>query len=107
MQYPDLVRIVDVSGERLRRAEQTADGKQQSDGSDQLTAIVQYIAALAERQNIRRLRGPWMPPLPEHVPYHTVLKAPRFDGSTWISMQHRIMRSTAHRSPARRPSCTH
>ncbi len=83
VQYPDLVRIVDVSGERLRRAEQTADGRQQTVGSDQLTAIVQYIAALAERQNIRRLRGPWMPPLPEHVPYHTVLKAPRFDGSTW------------------------
>lgn len=82
-QYPDLVRVVDVSGERLRRAEHTERTARQEVGGDQLTAVVRYIAALAEKLKIRRLAGPWMPPLPETVAYADVLSAPRFDGERW------------------------
>ena len=81
-QYPDLVRIVDVSGERLRRKESDTVTDGQSD-SDQLTAVVSAIAAIAADHGIKRRRGPWLPPLPEIVPTDCFGAAVRFDGTGW------------------------
>ncbi len=80
--YPDLVRIVDVSGERIQRSENIG-GNKSSSGTDQLTAIVDYIADMAERRGIERLDGPWMPPLPETLSIHSLDIHPRFNGKEW------------------------
>ncbi len=81
--YPDLVRIVDVSGERIQRSG-NAGGNRSSSGTDQLTAIVDHIAYMAERHGIERLDGPWMPPLPEMLSVHSLDIHPRFNGKEWL-----------------------
>ncbi|MCR4609914.1 MAG: type VII secretion protein EssC [Eubacterium sp.] len=87
--YPDLVRIVDVTGERIQRSG-NAGGNKSETGTDQLTAIVDSIADMAERNGIERLTGPWMPPLPEMLSIQSLGIQPRFNGKEWLGEAERF-----------------
>ncbi|MBM4430091.1 MAG: type VII secretion protein EssC, partial [Chloroflexi bacterium] len=50
----------------------------------QLQAVVQYIQQVAAKENILRLRGPWLPPLPDEVVLDDLRRgAGGWDGQTW------------------------
>ncbi|RLB23012.1 MAG: hypothetical protein DRG71_06485, partial [Deltaproteobacteria bacterium] len=49
----------------------------------QLDAVIAHIQEVTERAGIRPLRGPWLPPLPEHVTLEDVRLAEGWDGQTW------------------------
>lgn len=80
--YPDLVRIVDVSGERIQRGNTSGDRKNTAD-TDQLTAVVNHIVGIAKSRGIEQLDGPWMPPLPEMLSVQEICSKLRFNGKEW------------------------
>ncbi len=93
-QFPDLVRIVQVSGERLPRkdADTVTSGTAGAPGDDQLTAIVSAIASLAKQNGIKRLNGPWMPQLPEVITTDSLGVPARFSGKEWTGSSEGIFR---------------
>lgn len=53
----------------------------------QLQALVAYLHELAQREGIARLRGPWLPPLPEQVWLDEVRPPTGWNGQTWLPEQ--------------------
>ena len=49
----------------------------------QLEALVGYLRDQAEAAGVRRLRGPWLPPLPETLTLDEVRPASGWDGRSW------------------------
>ncbi|MCS7039874.1 MAG: type VII secretion protein EssC, partial [Caldilineales bacterium] len=49
----------------------------------QLQALVAFLKGVAQRQGIQSLPGPWLPPLPEHLPLDQVRPGEGFDGRRW------------------------
>lgn len=49
----------------------------------QLEALVGYLRDQAQAAGIARLRGPWLPPLPESVTLAEVAPPPAWDGQAW------------------------
>ena len=49
----------------------------------QLKAVVSHIREEARRAGIRRLQGPWLEPLPEHLALEDVRPVGGWDGKTW------------------------
>lgn len=50
----------------------------------QLQVFIEHVAAAAQRAGIRRLQGPWLPPLPEHLELAGVLAKQKDDQSDWM-----------------------
>lgn len=61
----NLVRIVATSGMRLDTAVEKKTGFRSD--TDELTAVVNYLADTAKENGIRKLQGPWLPELPEKL----------------------------------------
>ena len=74
------VSIVDISGERLRPA---VKQEKQQIGSDQLTAIVDYIVRLTKQMGLEALEGPWKPELPDLVTLDGLGVPAAFDETDW------------------------
>lgn len=55
----------------------------QSSGN-QLQALISYLHNAAEQEGIKRLQGPWMPPLPEQVLLSDLFPAWGWNGQTWV-----------------------
>jgi S-DNA-T family DNA segregation ATPase FtsK/SpoIIIE len=53
----------------------------------QLPALVAYLHHVAQSQGIRRLPGPWLPPLPEQIALEQIRPAEGFDGQGWRPAQ--------------------
>ncbi len=54
-------------------------------GGTELQALVTHIAEVAAQANLPRLRGPWLPPLPEALPLATLRPAEGWNGQTWVA----------------------
>jgi S-DNA-T family DNA segregation ATPase FtsK/SpoIIIE len=52
-------------------------------GITELQALVKHIAAIAAQNNIERLRGPWLPPLPNQITLDAIRPAEGWDRQTW------------------------
>lgn len=81
-QIGNQVRVVAVNGERIKTVldEQTRFKSEQ----DELTAVIKYVAHMAEKQGIRPLDGPWLPELPEELELtQDIICQNGFDGSAW------------------------
>lgn len=76
------VRIVDVSGKRIKTVD---DGvKKKKSNIDELKAVNLYICRVAEENGIKALPGPWLPELPDELHLRDldgVLGG--FDGEQW------------------------
>ena len=80
------VRIVGISGERIRLAK-TEKTRIQSE-TDELTAVRAYLRRTAEENGIRKLDGPWLPELPgqlslSDLPTFGPELSGAFDGTAW------------------------
>ena len=74
------VRIVDISGRKIKTVE---NKKKSKSDIDELTAIVRYIGSLAKQHNIKELQGPWLPELPENLYIEDIESNGIFDGERW------------------------
>lgn len=76
------VRIVDINGQRIN----TVEKRKRKSSCDELTAIVQYICAVAETEHIVKLAGPWTPELPDKLALSEVMLT-GFDEQKWPKQQ--------------------
>lgn len=78
----NLINIVDLSGLRLNPAKNNRRTKQAS--CEEITAVVNYVAKVAEHHKIKPVKGPWLPELPEKLELSNIMpKNIGFDGKRW------------------------
>ena len=49
----------------------------------QLQAVVAHLSKVAEQANIQRLKGPWLPTLPDHTALESIRPNEGWNGQTW------------------------
>lgn len=76
----NLVRIVDVNGQRIQSLPKN---KRKEAFTDELTAVIDEINHICVDSAIRKLRGPWLPELPEWLPLDKLKMSNTFDGENW------------------------
>ncbi len=74
------IQFVEGCGKRVRPVRQAKKKKAEL---DELTACIRYIADTAKQHQIEKLRGPWLPELPERLTLDQLTDAKFFDGSCW------------------------
>lgn len=79
---PEAIAEVALDGSRrpLQRPFQSGTS---SVAGKQLQVLVAFLKEVAQRQGIRPLPGPWLPPLPEQLPLDRVRPDEGFDGRQW------------------------
>ncbi len=77
----NLVRIVEMNGNRIRPV--TSTKKEKKAKMDEIRAAVAHIADVAKAHNIEKLDGPWKPELPELLHLQTLQPETAFDGTQW------------------------
>lgn len=79
-QQTNQVRIVDIDGQRHK----TVRNRQENgDGIDELSAVVDHIVQVAQRAEIRKLAGPWLPELPSYLTLQQIVQPNMFNGEGW------------------------
>ena len=80
----NLVRIVDVNGQRI----QSLPKKKRDDSmTDELTAVISEINRVCEYSGIKKLKGPWLPELPGWLPLDALKLKNIFDGEKWSNQE--------------------
>lgn len=74
------VSIVDFSGSRLKTVQRK---KKNKNGVDEISAVIDYINAEADRAGVEKLRGPWLPELPAEMSINEIGESNSFDGNFW------------------------
>jgi S-DNA-T family DNA segregation ATPase FtsK/SpoIIIE len=77
--------ITEVALNGARRSLSLSRQARHDAAGTQLQALVGHLKAVAEREGLRRLPGPWLPPLPEEVSLRDLQDAAGkgWDGQTW------------------------
>lgn len=77
--------IAEVTLNGTRRSLSPSQRARPDAAGTQLQALVGYLKGVAEREGLRRLKGPWLPPLPEEINLWDLQDAAGqgWDGRTW------------------------
>ena len=77
---------VNLDGSRNQLYTTTQAKKSKSEFS-QLQVLVKHLDEVAQNEGIRRLNGPWLPPLPENLTLNSILSgnSTGFDGEKWLA----------------------
>jgi S-DNA-T family DNA segregation ATPase FtsK/SpoIIIE len=82
---PALVSEVDLDGTRrpIARVTSISEAPTGDDAQTQLQALVDHLRQQADKHQILKLRGPWLPLLPDSVAYDMVRDSGGWDGTKW------------------------
>lgn len=74
------VRVVEMSGRRIKTVKDKQKNKAQE---EEITALVKYIKQVCDDNGIEEVPGPWLPDLEDLLPLSTVTQDFGFDGEKW------------------------
>lgn len=80
--YNDVVEVLLDGSRRALRTSARPVSVQEASGT-QLQVVVSHLADVAKAASIEKLKGPWLPPLPESVSLASIRPARGWNGRTW------------------------